>query len=374
MLHPGTRVGGYRVDGVLGAGGMGAVYRATQLSLKREVALKILAGELAQDESFRERFRREGEIQASIDHPNIVTIYEAGDIGDNLFIAMRLIRGPALKALILGRDLDPARTLRILQPIADALDTAHQFGLIHRDVKPQNILVDARDRAFLADFGLTKGAHDSGLTRTGQFVGTIDYISPEQIRGEPATPASDIYALAAVLFECLTGVVPFARPSDAAILFAHITDPPPRLSEQRPELPPALDEVLARGMAKFPSDRHATASELIDEAERAFGGKLRVAPAPPITKPDNAGIPPRQGDVATAGVGIPPAPTQAPHGAPGGLSPGVAPTAPANAPATAETQAPAPRGRSPESRETPPDRSPDALRLRPRRPPEGNPS
>ena len=191
---------------------MGVVYEARQVALGRTVALKILAGTLGMDPTFKERFRHEGRIQAALDHPHIVTIFEAGEWEDSLFIAMRLVRGPNLKEMIIARELEGARTLRILRPIAEALDSAHEAGLIHRDIKPQNILVGSRDRAYLADFGLTKGIDDAGLTQTGQFVGTIDYIAPEQIRGEQATSACDIYALAAVLYECLTrrGAVPEA--------------------------------------------------------------------------------------------------------------------------------------------------------------------
>jgi len=292
LLKVGTEVRGYRIEGILGHGGMGVVYEARQISLDRLVALKVLSPELSADVSFRERFRREGQIQAAIDHPHIVTVHEAGEIDEGLFIAMRIVRGPTLKDMIIGRELEAARTLRILTPIADALDAAHSGGLIHRDVKPQNILVGARDHAFLADFGLTKGANESGLTRTGQFVGTIDYISPEQIRGEQAQPASDIYALAAVLYECLTGVVPYAKPSDAAVLFAHMSDPRPLVTEKRPDLPPALNDVIVRGMDLSPAVRHASAGELMADAERAFGRRIRAALTPPgpIELPEEAGI------------------------------------------------------------------------------------
>ena len=301
MLKAGTEIAGYRIEGILGHGGMGMVYEATQRSLNRVVALKILSPELSTDISFRQRFKREGEIQAAIDHPHIVTVYEAGEIDEGLFIAMRLVRGPNLKDMLIARELEAARTLRILYPIADALDTAHDAGLIHRDIKPQNVLVGPRDHAFLADFGLTKAANESGLTRTGQFVGTIDYISPEQIRGEPARPASDIYALSAVLYECLTGVVPYAKPSDAAVLFAHMTDPPPLVTEQRPELPPALNDVIVRGMSKDPDERQASAEELLQDAEQAFGRRIRavITPPGPIMLPEEIGIREDEGKVPT---------------------------------------------------------------------------
>ena len=275
MLDKGTKVAGYEIEGILGHGGMGVVYEARQLSLGRTVALKILAGTLGMDPSFKERFRHEGRIQAALDHPHIVTIFEAGEWDDSLFIAMRLVRGPNLKEMIIARELEGARTLRILRPIAEALDSAHEAGLIHRDIKPQNILVGSRDRAYLADFGLTKGIDDAGLTQTGQFVGTIDYIAPEQIRGEPATNACDIYALSAVLYECLTGAVPYPKPSDAAVMYAHLSEPPPLVTDQRPELPPNLDEVICKAMDKDPKARYASATDA-DRRGRAGARQARA--------------------------------------------------------------------------------------------------
>jgi len=266
-----TVVAGYRIDGTLGEGGMGTVYRATQLSLEREVALKVLTVELSSDPAFRERFRREGLLQAALDHPHIVTVYEAGEADNRLFLAMRMVEGPTLKELILRRQLDDRRALRLLTQVAEALDAAHAKGLIHRDVKPQNVLVGAGDHAYLADFGLTKGSDDAAMTETGQFVGTIDYISPEQARGAHATAGSDVYALTAVLCECLTGQVPYARATEERVLLAHLTDPPPRLSQLRSDLPAALDEVIAQGMAKDPADRPASAGELMLMARRALG-------------------------------------------------------------------------------------------------------
>jgi serine/threonine protein kinase len=250
---------------------MGTVYRATQLSLKRPVALKVLAFELGSDPGFCARFEREGQVQAGLDHDHIVSVYEAGQSEHGMFIAMRLIQGPTLKDLIQSRQLDPRRTLRLLAQVAHALDTAHEAQLIHRDVKPQNILIGAGDHAYLADFGLIKAVDDHGpLTGTGQFIGTIDYVAPEQIQGDPATGPSDCYALAGVLYECLTGEVPFPRPNEAATLHAHVLQPPPKLSEVRPDLPAELDDVIARGMAKDPAARPQTAVELIMEAQRTL--------------------------------------------------------------------------------------------------------
>ena len=303
-LEKGTSFAGYRIEGILGQGGMGVVYEATQLSLDRTVALKLLATNLGEDDAFRERFRREGLLQAGLEHPNIVTVYEAGESEYGLFMAMRLVRGPNLKDMIVSRELDAGRSLRILRPIADALDTAHESGLIHRDIKPQNILVGGRDHAYLADFGLTKAAGEKGLTKTGQFVGTLDYISPEQIRGQTATAASDVYALAAVLYECLTGVVPYPKDSEAAVLYAHMSDAPPSVTRERGELPPGLDEVIRRGMAKEPGDRPATASELLAHAERAFDPSTRAAiqPPGPIESAEEAGIRRAEVDVDTRGA------------------------------------------------------------------------
>ncbi len=266
-----TVVAGYRIDGTLGEGGMGTVYRATQLSLERVVALKVLTAELSADPGFRERFRREGLLQAALDHPHIVTVYEAGEANERLFLAMRMVEGPTLKDLIVRHELDDRRALRLLTQVAEALDAAHAKGLIHRDVKPQNVLVGNGDHAYLADFGLTKGSDDAAMTETGQFVGTIDYISPEQARGERATAASDVYALTAVLCECLTGRVPYVKATEERVLLAHLSEPPPKLSEVRADLHAAMDEVVAKGMAKDPSQRPASAGELMLLARRALG-------------------------------------------------------------------------------------------------------
>jgi hypothetical protein len=332
VLESGTIVAGYRIDGVLGEGGMGVVYRATQLSLNRTVALKLLASELSDDSGFRERFRREGQLQAAIDHPHIVTVYEAGQTEHGLFLAMRLVRGPTLKDEILAQRLEPERGVGVLAQVADALDSAHEVGLIHRDVKPQNILIASRDHAYLADFGLTKAPDDSSLTETGQFVGTIDYVSPEQARGDGATGRSDVYALAGVLYECLAYEVPYARPSEPAVLYAHMMEPPPRLSERRPELPAALDEVIARGMAKEQEERPLTAGELMREARAAFGLPDGQAGAP--TRPAAAVGPAAAGGAETVEArspehsGAAAGATRAGQAAAAGAAASAAPTAP----------------------------------------------
>jgi serine/threonine protein kinase len=259
---------------------MGAVYEATQLSLNRVVALKLLAPNLSDDAGFRARFEREGQVQAALDHDHIVAVYEAGQSEYGLFLAMRLIAGPTLKQLILDGDLDPRRTVRLLTQVANALDAAHDAGLIHRDIKPQNILIGRGDHAYLADFGLIKAPDEARLTGTGQFIGTIDYVAPEQIQAEPATPASDCYSLAGVLYECLTGEVPFPKPSEAATLHAHVMSPPPVVSELRPDLPPALDRVIAQGMAKDPGSRPSLAAELIQSASRALSSSASTVAVP----------------------------------------------------------------------------------------------
>jgi serine/threonine protein kinase len=334
-----TVVAGYRIDGRLGEGGMGTVYRATQLSLERVVALKLLTAELSADPAFRERFRREGLLQAALDHPHIVTVYEAGETDNRLFLAMRMVEGPTLKDLILRHQLDDRRALRLLTQVAEALDAAHTKGLIHRDVKPQNVLVGAGDHAYLADFGLTKGNDDAAMTETGQFVGTIDYISPEQARGGNATGRSDVYALTAVLCECLTGQVPFQRSTEERALLAHLTEPPPRLSQMRTDLPAAMDEVIARGMAKEPEDRPASAGELMLQARRALGAAPAESFAPPAST-DATRLRPAVGS-----------PTRAPHTAaksdPGATRlAGAAVTAPQDAPRASDDErgAPAPSG------------------------------
>jgi hypothetical protein len=335
LLEKGTSIAGYRIEGVLGQGGMGTVYEATQLSLNRTVALKILASNLSDDPAFRERFRREGLLQAAIDHPHIVTVYEAGETEHGLFLAMRLVRGPNLKDMVLSREIDAGRTLRILTPVADALDAAHETGLIHRDIKPQNILVGGRDHAYLADFGLTKAPGEKSLTKTGQFVGTLDYVSPEQIRGLPASTASDVYALAAVLYECLTGVVPYPKDSEAAVLYAHMSELPPAVTEARPELPGTLDEVIHRAMAKEPEQRHKTARELLDDAERAFSRKTRAAirPPGPIESPEETGI--REAEAKVTTRPSPTADTGELAGAAGATQPSPGQTRPAAAGPTA---------------------------------------
>jgi Protein kinase domain len=271
----GTEVAGYRIVGVAGRGGMGVVYVAEDARLGRRVALKLLPPDLAEDDRFRDRFVRESRLAASIEHPHIVPIYAAGDAEDTLFIAMRLIPGTDLRTLLAEHGtLDPHRATTLITQIAGALDAAHDHGLVHRDVKPANILVETRagaDHAYLSDFGLTKQASSvTGLTGTGQLVGTIDYLAPEQIDGKPADGRTDQYALACVLYQCLTGTPPYSRDTEAATLWAHMQEPPPTLTDHRPDLPPAINPVLRRALAKPPDNRYPTCGDLATTATAAL--------------------------------------------------------------------------------------------------------
>ena len=283
MLEKGTTLADYRVDGVLGRGGMGTVYEATQLSLHRKVALKVLAPHLSNDAAFRRRFRREGRLQAALEHDHIVTVYEAGETNYGLFLSMQLVRGCTLQELIVV-GLRSQRSMRLLVPIGEALDRAHAVGLIHRDIKPQNILIDDRDHSYLADFGLMKTRTEASLTEPGHLIGTCDYVSPEQICGERVSRRSDLYGLAAVLYECLAGVAPYQKDSELAVLYAHVHEPPPRITTVRPELPAVLDEVIGRGMAKDPEERPGSARVFLREVERALVGEGRSAAALPARR------------------------------------------------------------------------------------------
>jgi serine/threonine-protein kinase len=283
MLDVGTVVGDYTVEGVLGRGGMATVYSARHSEHGRRVALKVLAGDRFGDPEFVGRFQREGRLQASLEHPHVVTVFDAGESEHGLFLAMRLVSGSTLATLMRERALDARHALILLRQVADALDAAHARGLVHRDVKPQNVLVGESDDAYLGDFGLTRLGGTNGVTVTGRLVGTISYLAPEVIRGGEAVPASDRYAFAAMAFECLTGTVVYPRGSEAAVLFAHTSEPPPRASRRRPELPQGLDGVFERALAKDPDKRPGSAAALVDEIsgtlERA--GLAALGPPPP---------------------------------------------------------------------------------------------
>ena len=288
--QPGAEIAGYRIESLIGRGGMAVVYRAEDLRLGRKVALKLLTPQLVDNEQFRQRFIKESRLAASLDHPNIVPIYEAGEADGQLFIAMRYVIGDDLKGLLAkeGGQLPGKRALRLFTQIGDALDSAHLAGLVHRDVKPGNILVaggrehthhGSGDHVYLTDFGLTKRTSElsGGLTGTGHFLGTVDYVAPEQIQGRPVGPGTDIYALGCVLYECLTGQLPFRRDDDAALLWAHLVEAPPPVTGIRPDLPAAVNAVISRAMAKDPADRYATSGDLLQELELALGMPATVA-------------------------------------------------------------------------------------------------
>jgi CHASE2 domain-containing sensor protein/predicted Ser/Thr protein kinase len=291
-LQPTAIIAGYRIEAVVGRGGMGVVYRAAQLALERPVAIKLIATERAQDPVFRARFERESRLAASIEHPNVIPVYEAGEDDGLLFIAMRLVEGTDLADLLdrLG-SLEPARTVRLIGQLAGALDAAHAHGLVHRDVKPANVLLTRDEHLYLTDFGVAKhiGA-GAGVTQAGQWVGTLDYLAPEQIRGEAVGASADIYALAGVLYHCLTGEIPYPRENDAAKLWAHVNAEPPAPSRLRPGLPEAIDEVIAHGLAKDPTARFHSAAELAHACAQALGvATEQVGPLGPDVLGDGSG-------------------------------------------------------------------------------------
>jgi serine/threonine-protein kinase len=264
----GSVVAGYRIESRIGRGGMGVVYVAEHQTLRRQAALKIIAPELAESGDFRERFLREARIAAGLTHPNIVTVYDAGEVDGMLYLAMQYVPGRDLSQILHDdRRLGPYRMLDIGRQIASALDAAHLAGLIHRDVKPANVLIDGR-HAFLTDFGLTKerAASGEGLTRVGEVVGTTHYLAPEQVEGREVDGRADVYALGCLLFHCLTGGLPFPRENDMAVLYAHLHDEPPKVSEKRPQLPEGLDAVIAKALDKSPQRRWATCEELVQAA------------------------------------------------------------------------------------------------------------
>jgi predicted ATPase len=279
----GSSLGPYRVEGVLARGGMGVVYRASEVALSRPVALKVINPGLAGEPGFRERFKRECRFASSLEDPHVVPVYAAGECDGVLYIAMRLVEGTDLRSLIAAEaPLPPLRAAEIVAQIASALDAAHARGFVHRDVKPGNVLLGesgGAEHAYLADFGLIKrsGAANA-LTTTGHWVGTLDYVAPEQIRGDPVGSHSDVYGLGCVLYEALTGQVPFPRANDLAKLWAHASNPPPSASAVVPDVPPALAAVVQRAMAKQPEERYGSAGELGAAALAAARGDPRGAP------------------------------------------------------------------------------------------------
>jgi hypothetical protein len=290
---PGSLLAGYRLETQVGTGGMAAVFRARDERLGRPVALKILAPALASDLEFRRRFIAESRAAAAVDDPHIIPVYEAGEVGGVLFIAMRFVMGGDLRH-VLAREgaLPPDRAAAFISPVASALDAAHAVGLVHRDVKPANILVDARrgrpDHVYLSDFGVSKGATSAtSLTGTGQFLGTLHYCAPEQIQGLAVDGRADQYALACVAFQLLTGEAPFEREQDMAVLYAHLAEPPPSLASRRPGLSWAADQVLARALAKAPEQRYRSCRDFADALREAFG----LAPYTPRAPASAPGYP-----------------------------------------------------------------------------------
>ncbi|MQY25054.1 serine/threonine-protein kinase [Nocardia aurantia] len=287
-LQPGAIVGGYQVLGVLGSGGMGTVYLARNPTLPRRDALKVLSAELSVDPEFRARFEREANLAAGLDHPNIVAVYNRGEENGQLWIAMQFVEGTdAAEEARKGPSIMTAqRALRIVSEVGKGLDYAHRRGLLHRDVKPANFLLSQSagedERVFLTDFGVAKSAEDGqDLTATGQFMATVAYASPEQLTGEALDHRSDIYSLGCAFFRLLTGQNPYPATAPALVMMGHLNDPPPRVSPLRPDLPPALDHVIAKVMAKNPADRYGSCREFVRDAEAAMYGTQRGYHAPP---------------------------------------------------------------------------------------------
>jgi serine/threonine-protein kinase len=321
----GNRVAGYRIVGLLGRGGMSIVYRAEDERLGRSVALKVLSPELAGNAEFRDRFVRESHLAASIDHPHVIPIYDAGEAEGLLFIAMRLVEGGDLAAILRRGPLDLPQTAAVVSQIAGALSAAHALGLTHRDVKPGNILIggnlgpDGSDHSYLCDFGLTKRSLAiSGRTPIGGMVGTIAYASPEQIKGQPVTLATDVYSLGCVVYECLAGQPPFVRPFEVAVMWAHLQDEPPALSSVRSDLPRGLDAVVARAMAKDPAERYSRCPELatavLEEAGLSTPPPLRLLKPGAVggsteqktdVRPTPVGDAPSSSGTAMSSVGVP---------------------------------------------------------------------
>ena len=294
---------GYRIEELIGRGGMGLVYRVRHVDLNRIYALKVLSPDLAEDQQFRDRFKRETRIAASLHHPNVVAIHYAGDHEGLLFFVMDYVTGTDLRE-ILSRSgaLDPGRAVELLDQFASALDAAHRRGLVHRDVKPANILITVRDgeeHAYLTDFGLAKKFDTaSGLTVKGAVVGTVDYMAPEQITGAHTDARTDIYALGCVLYQMLTGSVPYERENSVATLFAHVHEPPPPLEPSVRTAYPAFEPVLEKAMAKDPDDRYLSAGDFARDAAAALHGigirDLRRSSAPATPRRSRARPRPRR--------------------------------------------------------------------------------
>lgn len=314
------RFGAYLVEGVLGRGGMGVVYRGRHVHLDRPAAIKVLGDWWRGDDEARERFLRESRLAARLQHPNIVAIYDAGELDGRLYVAMQLVPGGDLHQLLDDGALAPARALSIIEQLGSALDAAHDAGLVHRDVKPGNVLLDG-ERAVLSDFGLIKPLQANGpeITRVGEFMGTVEWAAPEQIEPErfgSVSPRTDVYALGALLYACLTGELPYDADSVSRMLFAHLHEPPPRLDRVRADLAPGLQAIIDQAMAKVPAERFASAGDLAAAARSALEASGQVDP-PPV------GLPPRPSDHGEQRAAVP-APPSSPS-APAPAAPLLAP-------------------------------------------------
>jgi serine/threonine protein kinase len=316
----GRRLGHYRIDGVLGKGGMSVMYRATDIRLGRKVALKIIAEHLTEDPEFRERFVDEARNTSAIDHANVVPLYDFGEVDGLLYIAMRLVDGSDLASLIKDGPLTPDRAIALLTQVAEALDNLHERGLVHLDVKPANVLVTSREstaeHVYLADFGLTRRGATGHRTKGGDFLGSPTYAAPEHLRGEPVDARTDAYSLACVLFACLSGRPPF-QGAVPEVIQGHLNRDAPSLTEHARNLPPAIDEVIRRGMAKTPQQRYATCRELLAAAKQALSQPVRRPPAVPVGPRATSLMqspPPYQRQTSTppAGYQRPPAPPSDP--------------------------------------------------------------
>jgi serine/threonine protein kinase len=299
-LGPGSTFAGCQIEAMAGRGGMGVVFRATQLALSRPVALKVIAPDLAADDGYRERFERESQLTASIDHPNVIPVYGAGEFDGRLYLIMRWVEGTDLSTLLSsdGR-LSPGRAVRFLRPVASALGAAHRRGLVHRDIKPANVLIarteGQEDHVYLTDFGIARRTDAEPMTRTGMIVGTVDYMAPERFEGGKGDAASDIYSFGCMLFEVLTGHVPFDRAENVAKIFAHVSDPIPSAGETVAGVPQQLDTIIAKAMAKRPEDRFDSAGALLagldqavsalDTAERAVASAEDARGVAPVQTP-----------------------------------------------------------------------------------------
>jgi serine/threonine-protein kinase len=324
---PGTRIAGCRIEAVAGRGGMGVIYRATELRLDRPVAVKLIAADRAAEPAFRERFERESRLTAAIDHPNVIPVYAAGEEAGRLYLVMRYVAGTDLRSL-LERDgrLTPARAADVVAQVGAGLDAAHEAGLVHRDVKPANILIAGGGHVYLSDFGITRVVDsETQLTGTDGWVGTVDYMAPEHLEGGETDARTDVYALGCVLFTALTGAPPFRRDTVPATITAHLHDAPPRPS-QATGVPREFDPVVARALAKRPADRYPSAGDLgraalaaargerVTEVEQsvARGPAAPPPPPPPLPAPEPPTAAPTRHMAQPAPAAVPPAPAGPP--------------------------------------------------------------